>query len=237
MSFWRSRPVPAACLALAFAASPALAQGPPLDGPPPPDGPRLYEENCSQCHGEGGDGVANVDLMHGRFRRATTDAELVGIVLRGIPGTDMPPHSFSEAQAAAVVQYLRATADRSASIAGDAAKGRTIFAGKGNCASCHRVRGEGSRLGPDLTEIGRLRHSDEIRALPARSRRDGGAEQPLRADRQEGRCGRERTSPQPRHLHHPAPRLQGAARLDSDGERPRAHASPTSRPCRRTGAS
>jgi putative heme-binding domain-containing protein len=100
--------------------------------------------------------------MHGRFRRGTTDAELTGIVLRGIPGTDMPPHSFSEAQAAAIVQYLRTTADRSASTAGNAASGKMIFSGKGNCASCHRIDGAGARLGPDLSEIGRLRHSDEI---------------------------------------------------------------------------
>jgi putative heme-binding domain-containing protein len=155
-----------AVLAFGVATSPVYAQfGPPGGvGPPgpPPDGPKLYAENCSQCHGDAGDNVSNVDLMHGRFRRGTTDAELTGIVLRGIPGTDMPPHSFSEAQAAAIVQYLRVSADRSASTAGNAANGKVIFAGKGNCASCHRIEGNGARLGPDLSEIGRLRHSDEI---------------------------------------------------------------------------
>jgi len=129
---------------------------------PPPDGPRLYQQNCSQCHGDAGDNVSNVDLMHGRFRRGTTDAELTGIVLRGIPGTDMPPHSFTEAQAAAIVQYLRTEADRSASTSGSAANGTIIFNGKGGCATCHRVNGAGGRVAPDLSEIGRLRHSDEI---------------------------------------------------------------------------
>ena len=90
--------------------SPVFAQiGPPGGvGPPgpPPNGPQLYSENCSQCHGDAGDSVPNVDLMHGRFRRGTTDAELTGIVLRGIPGTDMPPHSFSEAQAAAIADDI-----------------------------------------------------------------------------------------------------------------------------------
>jgi mono/diheme cytochrome c family protein len=128
-----------AVVAYGVTTSPAFAQiGPPGGvGPvgPPPNGPQLYSENCSQCHGDGGDSVANVDLMHGRFRRGATDAELTGIVLRGIPGTDMPPHSFSEAQAAAIVQYLRVTADRSASTAGNAANGKTIFGGKGNCAT------------------------------------------------------------------------------------------------------
>ena len=38
--------------------------------------------------------------------------------------------------------------------AGDAARGKAIYLGKGNCQSCHRVNGEGSRLGPDLSDIG-----------------------------------------------------------------------------------
>lgn len=142
----------------------ALAQAPvpPGGGPPPPNGERLYMENCSDCHGPEGDAVANVDLGHGRFRRATTDPELVGIVLRGIPNTTMPPHNFSEAEAAAIVRFLREKASRAAATAGNAANGRTLFTGKGNCASCHRVAGAGSRLGPDLSDIGRLRNSTDI---------------------------------------------------------------------------
>lgn len=38
--------------------------------------------------------------------------------------------------------------------AGDAASGAVIFAGKGRCQTCHRVQGKGSRLGPELTDIG-----------------------------------------------------------------------------------
>lgn len=37
---------------------------------------------------------------------------------------------------------------------GDAANGKVIFDGKGNCTSCHRIKGNGSRFGPDLSEIG-----------------------------------------------------------------------------------
>lgn len=139
----------------------AQAQAPPA-GPPPPNGEQLYMENCADCHGPDGDAVADVDLGHGRFRRATTDPELIGIVLRGIPNSAMPPHNFSEAQAAAIVAFLRAKASRAAASAGDAANGRAIFTGKGNCVSCHRVDGDGSRIGPDLSEIGRLRHSTDI---------------------------------------------------------------------------
>jgi putative heme-binding domain-containing protein len=143
------------------ASSVAHAQGP-QGGPPPPNGEQLYKENCIECHGPEGDEVPNVDLGRGRFRRGTTDPELIGIVLRGIPNTAMPPSNFSEAQAAAIVQYLRAKASRAAATAGSAASGRTIFTGKGGCTTCHRVNGSGARTGPDLSDIGTMRNSADI---------------------------------------------------------------------------
>jgi cytochrome c oxidase cbb3-type subunit III len=154
------------CLLFGVCISVGLAQAPvsPNVGPPgpPPNGEQLYLENCVECHGPEGDVVPGVDLGHGRFRRATTDPELVGIVLRGIPNTAMPPNNFSEAQASAIVQYLRGKARRAAATAGNGANGQAIFSGKGNCTSCHRVNGTGARLGPDLSEIGRVRNSADI---------------------------------------------------------------------------
>jgi putative heme-binding domain-containing protein len=37
---------------------------------------------------------------------------------------------------------------------GDAVRGKELFAGVGTCAKCHKVRGEGKEVGPDLSEIG-----------------------------------------------------------------------------------
>jgi cytochrome c oxidase cbb3-type subunit III len=45
---------------------------------------------------------------------------------------------------------------------GDAGRGRALFEGKGNCPTCHRVKGNGSRVGPDLTDIGATRRATEI---------------------------------------------------------------------------
>ena len=128
------------------------------------EGSRAYMSTCANCHGPDGDQVAGVDLGHGQFRRASSDADLVRIIRQGIPDTAMPPSNFSDAQAERIVSYLRslAAASRSSSFTGDVARGRVVFEGKGNCSTCHRVAGEGSRLGPNLNGIGRVRRAVEL---------------------------------------------------------------------------
>jgi len=42
--------------------------------------------------------------------------------------------------------------------------GATIVAGTGKCFTCHRIQKAGSRSGPDLTDIGAIRTSDQLRA-------------------------------------------------------------------------
>ena len=126
-------------------------------------GKQLYGVNCSNCHGPNGDFVSGVDLGHGTFRRASTDNELVAIMVQGIQGTPMPPANLSDQQAHQIVAYLRSMAaatDTGANRA-DVARGKSLFETKG-CLTCHRVRDHGSRLGPDLTNIGARRKRDEI---------------------------------------------------------------------------
>lgn len=127
-------------------------------------GGRLYRTNCSSCHGPNGDLQPGVDLGHGKFRRATSDEEVASIIMKGIPGTGMPPGNFPEAQALTVVAYLRSMAASSnvTVTAGDPARGKEIFEGKGQCLNCHRVRTSGSRVGPDLTDIGVLRRTADL---------------------------------------------------------------------------
>jgi putative heme-binding domain-containing protein len=55
------------------------------------------------------------------------------------------------------------TADGQGPAGGNAERGAAVFAAKGGCVSCHRVRDRGSRLGPDLTGIGNTRKPDELR--------------------------------------------------------------------------
>jgi putative heme-binding domain-containing protein len=128
------------------------------------DGGRVFRNACANCHGPDGDEVAGIDLGRGQFRRAQTDEDLIRIIRTGVPGTPMPPSNFSAEQAARVVAYLRsvAAARRSVTAAGDAGRGRTLFDGKGACATCHRVNGVGARVAPDLSRVGALRRSSEL---------------------------------------------------------------------------
>jgi putative heme-binding domain-containing protein len=128
------------------------------------NGGRLFLASCAACHGPDGDGVAGVDLGRGQFRRASTDEELVAIIMKGIPNTAMPPNNISAVNAGNIVAYLRSLAaeKRSTTVAGDAVRGKSIFEGKGSCGSCHRVGGTGARTGPDLTNVGGLRRAVEL---------------------------------------------------------------------------
>ncbi len=149
-------------LILATLALPLAAQQEHAGGFTPQDienGARLYGIHCSACHGPDGDLVAGTDLRRGQFRRAASDEQLGQIILQGIPGTAMPPHKFNPAELGTIVTYLHSMRDfgSRAVPAGDRARGRALFEGKGGCASCHRINGKGSRLAPDLSEIGAIR--------------------------------------------------------------------------------
>ena len=128
------------------------------------DGGRAFRNTCANCHGPDGDQVSGIDLGRGIFRRAKTDADLIQIILNGVPGTAMPASNFPQAQAEQIVAYLKSVAatKRSASAAGIAERGKAVFESKGACLGCHRVSGNGARLGPDLSNIGQLRRSVEI---------------------------------------------------------------------------
>lgn len=150
------------CL-LSFVLRPAFAQHE-FDPHDAEAGAQRFMNVCVSCHGPDGDQVPGIDLGHGKFVYATTDSQLVEIILHGISGSGMPANKMTEAQAYTVVaylHYLEQSASKNTST-GDPARGKAIFDGKGGCRSCHRVMGDGSRLGPDLSEIGRLRRSLDL---------------------------------------------------------------------------
>jgi putative heme-binding domain-containing protein len=128
------------------------------------DGRVLYEANCARCHGSDGNLVTGVDFGRSKFLRASSDVDLVRVIRTGIPAAGMPPGNYSDFRAETIVAYIRFMASSGAKPApGDAGRGKALFEGKGGCLSCHRVNGNGSRVGPDLSDIGtQRRFADQL---------------------------------------------------------------------------
>ena len=121
------------------------------------EGIRRYRISCIGCHGGDGASVTGIDLARGKFRRVSSDEEIVSVIVNGIPGTAMPPTQIPPIRAYAVVAFLRNMnspngAKSIGAARGDEKRGKDLFAGKGGCANCHRIRGFGGRSGPDLSE-------------------------------------------------------------------------------------
>ncbi len=117
-------------------------------------GASVFVEKCSACHGDTAKGSRGPDLTTGQWKHGATDSELVRNIVKGIPGTQMPPIPMSDTDAGAVVAYLRSLIDsgKSAPIKGDPDAGRQLFFGAGGCSKCHMFGGRGGILGPDLTQ-------------------------------------------------------------------------------------
>jgi putative heme-binding domain-containing protein len=122
-------------------------------------GQRLYGPQCQVCHGPIGDAVPGIDLRLGRFRQSSSDEDLARVITTGVSGTGMPPFKLTPAELKGIIAFIRAGFDPGSAAVrvGDATRGRALFAGKAQCASCHRVAGVGPRLAPDLSDIGAIR--------------------------------------------------------------------------------
>jgi putative heme-binding domain-containing protein len=127
-------------------------------------GARLFNMHCIACHGENGDLLPQINLRSGRFPRSPSDRDLGENIKNGIPGTAMVATSYTEPEITALVAYVRniGSIDLSTMRVGDAVRGRALFEGKGDCASCHRVFGRGPRSAPDLSNIGATRSAAQL---------------------------------------------------------------------------
>jgi putative heme-binding domain-containing protein len=122
------------------------------------NGSRLYRSNCYACHGPEGNSIPGVDFRRGQFKRVSDDDDLLRVIANGVPGTAMPPTAINDSGRFALVAYIRSMSE-SGTGSGDMARGQALFEGKGGCLACHRVFNKGSRLGPDLSEVGAIRNS------------------------------------------------------------------------------
>jgi putative heme-binding domain-containing protein len=127
-------------------------------------GARLYNMHCIACHGESGDLMPQINLRSGIFPHSPSDRDLGDNIKNGIPGTAMVATSYTEPEITALVAYVRniGSVDIGTLNVGDAVRGRALFEGKGECASCHRVFGRGPRAAPDLSTVGALRSAAQL---------------------------------------------------------------------------
>lgn len=128
-------------------------------------GAQLFSERCVVCHGPDGDLMPQANLRTGTFRNASSDRDLMRVVRDGVEGTAMAATGYADAELTALVAFLRniTNFDGSGITIGAADAGKSLFEGKGECRSCHRVGPVGPSYAPPLTSIGMTRTAAALR--------------------------------------------------------------------------
>jgi len=122
----------------------------------------VFRSRCADCHGVDARGVRSPDLTQ-VWTSGRTDDGLFRTVKHGVPNTEMVANPrMLDHEIWQVLAYLRTLAAPASTDPprGDAAHGAQLF--RKQCATCHRVDGEGGRLGPDLSRIGISRARDAL---------------------------------------------------------------------------
>src|SRR5262249_53113927 len=132
----------------------------------PTDVQQTYSRLCGGCHGadargtEQGPGLAGNSSVRARSAQSLRNVIRNGIPAGGMPAFDLPAETLDAL--ATMIGSLNAVAAKS-SVPGDVEAGRQFFFAKGHCAACHMVAGEGSPIGPDLSNIALDLTVNEIR--------------------------------------------------------------------------
>jgi mono/diheme cytochrome c family protein len=126
----------------------------------------LFSQNCSGCHGKGGQGALTVGIGRPVYLAIADDVTIRRTIEEGRLGTPMPAFSqraggmLTDAQIEIVVHGIRKWATSGAfenippyasARAGDTARGRELFATE--CSSCHGQDGRGKRAIADRSYL------------------------------------------------------------------------------------
>jgi cytochrome c oxidase cbb3-type subunit 3 len=123
-----------------------------------------FESHCTGCHGPKGEGGRGPTLAQPSLPRAGQDVDLLRIIQRGIPGTEMPSVRLKTGEAPYLAAFVRSLGNvPQEPVKGNPAKGAELFATKGACLTCHSLNGKGQAIGPDLTNIGQRRSPTFLR--------------------------------------------------------------------------
>jgi cytochrome c oxidase cbb3-type subunit III len=126
-------------------------------------GRRLFESQCSVCHGLTGTGGRGPALNRAELSKARNDESLRKVIGEGIEPEMPGAWQLSPREVASVASFVRSLGSVPAEpLPGDAVRGAAVYRAQG-CAACHIVRGEGSGFGPELTSIGVRRSAAHLR--------------------------------------------------------------------------
>jgi mono/diheme cytochrome c family protein len=146
---------------------------------------RLYEQNCSACHGENGSGGPALDLANPNYQALVDDASLRRWITYGMSGTQMPAFgdlaggfltpqqvdtiiSGMRSRWAHAVQKVHDMPTYSSSTIGTAERGHQIF--QVNCSSCHQ---QGQQKITDISYLA-LMSDQSLRSIVIAGRPDLG---------------------------------------------------------------
>jgi putative heme-binding domain-containing protein len=132
--------------------APSVSAGAPVVSTDP-----QFTKLCAVCHGTDASGTdRGPALVNNRGLRSRSESDIRNLIRNGTP-SGMPAFALPETELQSLARYVRSlnASAFEAKPAGDAAAGELFFFGKGQCASCHMVRGQGKANGPDLSNIGR----------------------------------------------------------------------------------
>lgn len=120
-------------------------------------GHELYNKSCTACHGrDGTQGDRAPALGAARRYFRLSEAAIFDAIKNGIPGSAMPASGLADQDIWSIVAFIRNIRSTASDndVPGNAQNGMEIYQGKGKCASCHMIRGQGGLLGPDLSSVG-----------------------------------------------------------------------------------
>ena len=126
--------------------------------------PQLFKRTCSLCHGADARGTdRGPTLVNSAELRSLSDSNIADIVRKG--KARMPAFPLPATDIDALVRYIRllSPAESASAMTGDPKAGERIFFGEGKCSTCHMVRGRGTVIGPDLSDVGRRLRLEELR--------------------------------------------------------------------------